>query len=97
MNKNHKYALQPLIFEVVNNNNIGVPVDGLKPDIVAREFLDNLGTLGEIDEPLLAKAIEDITGVVAPAAKSLNSLPVENYLGSENMDAVNYQRMYLNN
>ena len=95
-NRSHKYAIQPLIYEVVDKNGVGVPVDGLLPDIVAEEDLNNLGTLGDINEPLLAKAIENITGSIAPAAKKLKTLPLGEYIGSENMNTPNYQRMYDN-
>ncbi len=61
----HRYALQPLVG--TNENAIGFSdfTNGLEPDIVVLESLGNLGLLGEPDEPLLARAIEEITGQVA--------------------------------
>ncbi|MGB5698314.1 MAG: carboxyl-terminal protease, partial [Muriicola sp.] len=35
---------------------------GLVPEIELEEDLLNLGTLGDLNEPLLARAIEEITG-----------------------------------
>ena len=38
---------------------------GLVPDIALSEDLTNLGVLGDPNEPLLARALEEITGVSA--------------------------------
>ncbi len=59
----HKYALQPLVGTNENADGFSEFTDGLVPDIEILEVLSNLGTLGEPDEPLLARAIEDITQV----------------------------------
>ena len=94
--KRHKYAMQPLIYEVINKNDIGVPTDGLVPDIIAEEELGNFGILGEANEPLLAKAIEAITGSSVPVAKNLNTRKLGKIIGSEDMNQPNFQRMYDN-
>ncbi|WP_010182955.1 S41 family peptidase [Aquimarina agarilytica] len=94
INESHKYALQPLIFKSVNNNNVQVPNSGLTPTIIAKENLFNLGTLGDVDEPLLKKALDDITGKATPAAKQLIPQALGKYVGSSRMYDPNYQRMY---
>ncbi|WP_350285479.1 S41 family peptidase [uncultured Croceitalea sp.] len=63
--EDHKYALQPLVGTNENANGFSEFTNGLQPDIEILETLSNLGTLGEPDEPLLARAIEDITGAVS--------------------------------
>jgi C-terminal processing protease CtpA/Prc len=59
-NPNHTYAMQPLVANSVNVNNQAVPSNGLTPDIELIETPRNFGTLGDINEPLLAAAILDI-------------------------------------
>ena len=40
------------------------------PDIIQSESVLNMGQIGSITEPLLAKAIEQITGVVSSSRES---------------------------
>lgn len=58
----HTYALFPLTGNVSNKDNVLVPNTGLLPNIELQESRANFGTLGNPDEPLLARAIADITG-----------------------------------
>ena len=62
VNPNHTYAMQPLIANSTNVNDELVPSDGIIPNIIVRERPNTLGTLGNINEPLLAAAIMDILG-----------------------------------
>jgi len=59
-NPNHKFAMQPIVLEMVNklgeNNK-----NGFDPSVPLSESYGNLGILGDITEPMLAKAIELIT------------------------------------
>ncbi|NMH86638.1 S41 family peptidase [Flavivirga algicola] len=62
LNPNHTYAMQPLISTGVNKNDIQVPGTGLIPSI-GFEYEErplNYGTLGDVNEPLLALALADI-------------------------------------
>jgi C-terminal processing protease CtpA/Prc len=63
VNPSHTYAMQPLVANSVNVNDEVVPSDGITPDIALSEIPFNLGTLGDINEPLLAAAIANITGM----------------------------------
>ncbi|PQB04576.1 S41 family peptidase [Aureitalea marina] len=65
-NPDHTYAMLPLVFKLVNADGFTDFDDGLIPDINFPEDYTNLGILGQEDEPLLARAIEEITGVPAP-------------------------------
>ena len=62
INPNHTYAMQPLIANSINVNNQPVPGTGLAPDIDILESFYNLGLFGDVNEPLLSRAIADIRG-----------------------------------
>jgi C-terminal processing protease CtpA/Prc len=62
INPVHTYAMQPLIANSINVNDVEVPGSGLAPDISLIESPRNFGTLGDINEPLLAVALADIEG-----------------------------------
>ncbi|MBT8280213.1 MAG: carboxyl-terminal protease [Muriicola sp.] len=63
INPENRWALQPLVGR--NENSVGFSdyTAGFTPEIELEEDLSNLGVLGDINEPLLARAIEEITGV----------------------------------
>ncbi|WP_299094907.1 S41 family peptidase [Winogradskyella sp.] len=61
-NPGHFYAMQPLVANSVNVNDELVPTEGLTPNIELREYPSTLGVLGEINEPLLEAALQDISG-----------------------------------
>ena len=67
-------AIQPIVAKLVNANGESKN-DGYIPDfmISERQFLSNLPPLGDENEPLLATALQQITG--APPAKSLDTTP----------------------
>ncbi|WP_298551010.1 S41 family peptidase [uncultured Algibacter sp.] len=60
-NPGHTYAMLPLIYKSLNINGDTDYFNGLDPDILIAENVNNLGVLGNQDEPLLAAAIADIT------------------------------------
>ena len=59
-NTNHTYAIQPIVTELTNklgeNNHVG-----FIPNIILPENFANLGVIGDINEPLFATAIAEIT------------------------------------
>lgn len=59
-NPNHTYALQPLIYKSLNANGFTDFDSGLAPNIVLGENFGNLGMLGNVNEPYLAAAINEI-------------------------------------
>ena len=65
INPDNHWAIQPLIGRNENADGFSEYTDGLSPDILLNEDISNLGVLGNIDEPLLAKAIAEITGATA--------------------------------
>ncbi|MAP54124.1 S41 family peptidase [Altibacter sp.] len=65
-NPGHTYAMLPLVFKTANANGTTDYIDGLMPDIQLTEDYSNLGTLGNVNEPLLAAALNAITGTPVP-------------------------------
>lgn len=72
-NPNHTYAMQPLAIKATNVDGISDYYDGLIPDYLITyettsgstlegENLVNMGILGDVNEPFLAKALSLITG-----------------------------------
>jgi len=62
INPNNQWAIQPLIGRNENADGFYEYTNGLQPDIFVEEDYGNLGILGEENEPLLARAIQEITG-----------------------------------
>lgn len=69
LNPNHTYAMLPLVFQTANANGFTDFENGLIPDIDQNEDYSNLGVLGDPAEPLLATAIQEITGVPVPGTR----------------------------
>lgn len=93
-NPNHTYALQPLVAISVNKNDGQVPSTGLVPNHVLEEDVTNLGVLGNENEPLLAKAIELISGMSRPSPKFVK--PVELIADSNSFEKF-AKEMYIDN
>ncbi|WP_038264737.1 S41 family peptidase [Zhouia amylolytica] len=82
LNPNHTWGMQPIISR--NENSVGFSdyTDGFQPEIELREDLDNMGVLGDINEPLLARALQEISGVAAKAIPQITR-PVESFKDSK--------------
>jgi len=61
-NPNHMYAMQPIVLKIGNVEGYTDFPDGLEPDIYIKESLLNPGILGDIEEPLLRIALDQISG-----------------------------------
>ncbi len=61
----NNWAIQPLIGRNENADGFSDYTAGLVPDVQLKEDVRNLGVLGDQNEPLLAKALEQITGISA--------------------------------
>lgn len=90
-NPNHFYAIQPLIFTTANADGVTGYINGLYPDVPLEERLRNLGTLGELDEPLLEAAINDLFG----RSRLPDLGPHLKVIGESSMNDPAYQRMYV--
>ncbi|MDV7138538.1 S41 family peptidase [Maribacter sp. TH_r10] len=62
INPNNQWAIQPLVGRNENADGFSDYTSGLTPDIELEEDLENLGAWGDPNEPLLARAIQEITG-----------------------------------
>lgn len=64
INGSHTWAMQPIVFDSKNAQNMASSVNGIVPDTDVNElaYLENLPALGSENEPLLATAISQITG-----------------------------------
>lgn len=92
VNPSHKYAMQPIVLKIVDKNGFGEYTTGITPNFSLPEDLENLGVLGDANEPLLNTAINQIiaSGKRIPQvfatnrdfidAKSINPLRSEMYV-----------------
>lgn len=93
VNPFHKYAMQPIVLKIVNKDNFGDYTTGITPTFLLPENLSSLGILGDVEEPLLNAAINQIiaSGKMLPQgpsvierdftdAKSINPLRSEMYV-----------------
>ena len=92
-NQNHTYAMLPLVFQTANANGVTDFEQGLMPDLELIEDYSNLGQLGDPSEPLLAAAIEDITGIPRPQAR--DNFSVLETIGESKEGLPTHQIMYL--
>lgn len=76
INPENQWAIQPLIGRNENSEGFSAYTNGLQPDVLLKEDYGNLGILGEQNEPLLARAIEAITGQTGKRDFTVNN-PVE--------------------
>lgn len=77
----HTYAMLPLVFKIANKNGFTDFHSGLEPDVFLKENFFHLGILGNIDEPLLAAAIREITGLPGQEPDSFQTF--NEFSGSE--------------
>lgn len=66
--KRHNWAMQPIILKYSNAEGYTDFVDGIIPDFYIEEKMAELEPFGSYNDPVLAKALEEITGV-SPAVK----------------------------
>jgi C-terminal processing protease CtpA/Prc len=88
----HTYAIQPLVLKSVNSAGVSDYVNGLVPDYELRENFRDLGTLGDINEPLVRLALDVIKG----NRISIQQGPeIFKPIGESSMFELDYQRMYI--
>lgn len=89
----HYYAIQPLIFTSANANGVTGFEDGIPPTIEFLEDLTNMGVLGELNEPLLEAALNQIFGSGLLSKSQFEFKEV----GNSKMHLPTYNRMYVDN
>lgn len=93
INPSNRWAMQPLMGRNENSDGFYDYTSGLAPDVVLAEDLADLGTLGDVNEPLFARAIQEITGVSAKKDFSVK-MPVNEVSNSKMFTAIK-DNMYL--
>ncbi len=79
-NPNHKYAMQPIVLKIANSEGFSDYTDGLVPDIMLRESFSNAGILGDEQEPLLKRALDELRGTATAKGEFPTLYPIENTL-----------------
>jgi carboxyl-terminal processing protease len=87
LNTNHTYAMQPLVLEISNKDNINYP-NGIipgntLPGIELGEDYNNLGVLGERTDPLLDRTLIYITTGSKTSNKKVNSFDFNEVFNSK--------------
>lgn len=82
INPDNQWAIQPLVGRNENADGFSDYTSGLVPDIVLEEDLENLGAWGDLNEPLLARAIQEITGISAKRSFEVQ-IPVKELTNSK--------------
>ena len=86
INPDHSYAISPITFSVANSEGFSDYANGLSPSdgfALAEDYL-NMGVLGESNDPLLALALNDITGTSARIPIFKPEFPIENIIEDPN-------------
>ncbi len=97
INSKVQWAIQPLLGRNENAEGFSDFTDGLIPDVQLKEDLENLGILGDENEPLLARAIQEIIGstgkrdfTVKRPVDIMGSSKMFNPLGERMIDDTHY-------
>jgi carboxyl-terminal processing protease len=70
------WGIQPIIFRYANSLGVTNFKNGFAPDFRVSDALLPASPLGELTEPLLKKAVENITGIIIPSQKKA-PVPIE--------------------
>lgn len=71
--KRHNWAMRPLVIKYSNAEGYTDFVEGIEPDHLVQDNLLYAKPFGSLEDPLLAKALEEITGVSPLARKSVQA------------------------
>lgn len=93
VNTSHKWAMQPIVLEIVNKNNYN-DKDGIDPTVNISEDYGNLGILGNKSEPLLARTLDLITTGKRIFSSKKTVIELET-IGDSKSNNPNYNNMYV--
>jgi len=71
--KRHNWAMRPIVIKYSNAEGYTDFVEGIEPDYLIQDNLLYAKPFGSLEDPLLAKALEEITGVSPLARKSVQA------------------------
>lgn len=90
----HNWALQPIVIKLANASGVSDYIDGFAPDYLIKD--DFRAELGTIQEDMLAKSVELITGItLSEPARIASSLLPENLQPLPNERILRKQNMYI--
>lgn len=90
-NPNHTYAMQPIVLKIANAEGYADYTDGLIPDYYIEENLQNFGSLGSKDEPLLSLTLNIIQNLQSFTSKKNN---IFNKFNLNNLIPINKDEMF---
>ncbi len=88
------WGLQPIIIRYANAQGVTSFKNGFAPDFYVRDELLPAYPLGDLSEPLLKKAVEDITGTTLPVPKRA-VMPVEYIVVDRGFSKFDHQKRNL--
>ena len=71
--KRHNWAMQPIVIKYSNAEGFTDFQDGIEPDIEVEDNLLYAKPFGSLEDPLLARALEEITNVAPASLKSVDA------------------------
>ncbi len=90
----HNWALQPIVIKLANASGVSDYIDGFSPDYLVKD--DFQAELGTIQENMLAKSVELITGItLSEPARIASSLLPDNLQTLPDERIVRKQNMYI--
>ncbi len=90
----HTWAMQPIVLEIQNKLGENKP-KGFIPEVAAEDNPENLGVLGDVTEPLLARTIQYITTGAKGASSKQQSFVGSNSNWNSAMTNPDYNNMYV--
>lgn len=63
--KRHRWAMQPIVLKYANADGFTDFINGIDPDFLVPDKLLEAKPFGSLEDPMLAKALEEITGISA--------------------------------
>ncbi len=96
LNTSHKWAMQPIVVKIANSQGITDYVNGLSPDIKAKEDIINLLPFGDENETLLKVALDDIRGLAPKQATFKSGLAASKVVGGRKDQLKFSNEMYIN-
>lgn len=92
-NPEHTYAIQSILGRNANVNGFSDFTNGLVPDIILEEDIANFGVLGDITEPLLARALQEITSI--PSTIPASTIPLNDIITGSSTETIQRNNMYI--
>lgn len=93
VNPRHTWAMQPIVLEITNKNGENNP-NGYIAEAQISENPNNLGVLGDVNEPMLARALQYVTTATRGTTSSRNTI-TRKRLWNPEMNYQDYQNMYV--